>query len=516
MRLILKHRTEITLFALICLAYFLGRLIHLTIIPIFVDEAIYTRWSQVILSDQSQWFIPLSDGKQPLFMWLSTLPLRIFKDPLFATRFISVLSGLVGMIATWFLAKELFNKKVALWSSILFVLCPFLMMYNRLAVPDGLLTTFVVLTVLFFVLVARTLRLDYALILGWIIGGGLLTKSTEAIVLLFLPFSLLFFSWKKKRNTGGLVKLVGLWLIALVSGFLLYNILHLSPLYYLIGQRTPDFIFSPKEVLTHPFDPFLGRFRDVTTWLWGYLTGGVFLMFLAGCILALWKKWREALVLGAFFFGPLFVEMEIAKGFTPRYFIFVAPFALIFAGYLVDYILQVVRSDKKKIFLALLLVLLVPAVLFEYQLLTNPQSAPIPVKEKSGYLEEWSAGYGIEEIAQYIKVQAMDGKPITVGTEGTQGYGTLPDGLQIYLRGISNVAVEGMGQRADIYSVPDDLIKDSKNHKAYLVVNDSRMWDKKNPSLHLIASYPKADGENPLLLYQINPISFVQLMVPQK
>ncbi len=281
-------------------------------------------------------------------------------------------------------------------------------------------------------------------------------------------------------------------------------ILHLSPLYYLIGQRTPNFIFTPKEILSHPFDPFLGRFRDVTAWLWGYLSGPVFLMVVAGAVVMLVKKWKHALFLGAYFLGPLLIEMEIAKGFTPRYFIFIAPFALIFAGYFIDYIFQLIRSGKKRVGLYIgLAALLLPVAIFEYQLLTNPQAAPIPQKEKEGYLEEWSAGYGIEQIADYLRVQTVNGEPITVGTEGLQGYGTLPDGLEVYLRGVNNIVVVGMGQRADIYNVPSDLISDSMMHKAYLVVNQSRLWDTKNPTLHFIEGFPKADGQNPLELFQV-------------
>ena len=45
-------------------------------VPVFVDEAIYVRWSQVMRSEASLRFLPMSDGKQPLFMWAS---MPIFK-----------------------------------------------------------------------------------------------------------------------------------------------------------------------------------------------------------------------------------------------------------------------------------------------------------------------------------------------------------------------------------------------------------------------------------------------------
>ena len=50
--------------------FFVTRLVNLTSIPVFGDEAIYLRWSQVIKNVETLRFIPLNDGKQPLFMWL--------------------------------------------------------------------------------------------------------------------------------------------------------------------------------------------------------------------------------------------------------------------------------------------------------------------------------------------------------------------------------------------------------------------------------------------------------------
>lgn len=505
-RLVVKYKILILFFLSLTIVYFLTRLINLTIIPVFVDEAIYTHWSQIILSDQSQWFIPLSDGKQPLFMWLGTLPQRWITDPLFAQRLISVLAGFVSMIGVWFLAKELFNQRMAGIASGLYILCPFLMMYDRLAVPDGLLTTFFIWTVYLLVLLSRYIRLDHSLILGWVIGGGLLTKSTVALALIFLPFSLILFDFKRPQIWSRLFKLIVLWIIALGSGFLLYSILRLSPLYYLIAQRTPDFIFTPLEVLKHPYDPFVFRIPEVTRWLGEYLTWPIFLLGLIGAWWMIARSWREGLFLVVFFLAPLLIEMEIAKGFTPRYFIFVSPLALVPGAYFIDKVWKKLIDIKTLV----LVILFIPAVLFEYFLLTKPEKAPIPSKEKDGYLEEWSAGFGIKEVAQFLKEREKNGQSITVGTEGTQGYGTLPDGLQIYLWKNKNIIVVGMGQRASIYNVPTDLVTDAKTHQSFLVVNKNRFYDKGNPALELIASYPKSNDGNPLLLYKIHAIFRLQ------
>ncbi len=62
-------KTVILLVGILVLGFVL-RIYHLTILPVFADEAIYIRWSQVMAADNTLRFLPLSDGKQPLFMWL--------------------------------------------------------------------------------------------------------------------------------------------------------------------------------------------------------------------------------------------------------------------------------------------------------------------------------------------------------------------------------------------------------------------------------------------------------------
>src|SRR3989304_6028586 len=67
------------------------RLFKLTYLPIFGDEAIYIRWAQVMRAEPTLRFLPLSDGKQPLFMWVVIPFLKVISNPLFAGRLVSLL-----------------------------------------------------------------------------------------------------------------------------------------------------------------------------------------------------------------------------------------------------------------------------------------------------------------------------------------------------------------------------------------------------------------------------------------
>ncbi len=87
--------------------FLLTRLINLNLIPVFADEAIYIRWAQLIGDKFYNFFIPLSDGKTPLFMWLLAPLLKLNFDPLLTGRVLSVFAGLLTLTGTYFLAKKL-------------------------------------------------------------------------------------------------------------------------------------------------------------------------------------------------------------------------------------------------------------------------------------------------------------------------------------------------------------------------------------------------------------------------
>ena len=126
---------------LLPLSYLITRLVNFKILPIFTDEAIYSFWSQVVLHDPANRFISLEDGKQPLFIWIAAIFQKFVSDPLVATRLVSVLAGLGSLIGIYIVSDLLFkNKKIALISSVLYIILPFTLLYDRLAIFDSLLT----------------------------------------------------------------------------------------------------------------------------------------------------------------------------------------------------------------------------------------------------------------------------------------------------------------------------------------------------------------------------------------
>src|SRR3989344_8921312 len=103
---------------------FITRVINLDLLPIFTDEAIYIRWAQIGLADPAHRYIALTDGKQPLFTWLMYPTLRIFSDPLFAGRFISVIASIVTLLGVYFTARMIYGKLSGVFASLVYIVSP--------------------------------------------------------------------------------------------------------------------------------------------------------------------------------------------------------------------------------------------------------------------------------------------------------------------------------------------------------------------------------------------------------
>ncbi len=488
-----KRNTAILLGVILILA-FLIRIYNLTLLPVFVDEAIYVRWSQVMAAVPLLRFLPLSDGKQPLYMWVLMFLVNRFSDPLFIGRFISVVCGLFTTVGVFALSRELFKSRLAgLASAMIWTLSPFAVFFDRMALVDSMLTALGIWVFYFAILTFRKLNLKYALITGFILGLGMLTKSPALFMLLMIPFA-----WFFAERPVRLIKLTALTLVIWVIAFGMYNVQRLDANFHLLASRNLDYVYPYGHILSSPLDPLKGHLGGI--WNYFVLMGPVSLVFLVVFgLLSNFKKFKkEILFLLILGLVPIFIISEYSKAVTSRYILFTIPFFVILGAS------AFTAFSQKKNQLLKFLVWLIAAgfgfqgLLFDYQLLTNVEAAPLPHGERNGYLEEWTAGQGIKEIADFLKKEVENiketdpykpGGKIVVGTEGF--FGTLPDGLQVYLNGEDKVVVIGVGLA--IQEVPKSL-RESRDfgNKTYLVVNKSRLaGDPDKMGLKLIQKFDK-------------------------
>ena len=107
---------------------------HLLALPAFEDEGSQLRWVSRII-EAGEWFQPLGDGK-PLEAWLVVPLVRLGFHPLSAARALHVLAGMIGAVLIYRLARQLGSRRAAFVTGALFVLCPFVVYLQRLALSD--------------------------------------------------------------------------------------------------------------------------------------------------------------------------------------------------------------------------------------------------------------------------------------------------------------------------------------------------------------------------------------------
>lgn len=451
----------VLLIVLFTLGYLATRLVNLTQIPVFTDEAIYIRWSQIGAQDANWRFISLVDGKQPLFTWVVMVLLRLVPgDPLFVGRLASVLSGAASLVGIWFLGYEVFKRKGVAWvSALLYLISPFALVYDRMALYDSLVATFFIWNLYLAVRLARSPRLDIALLLGLTLGAGMLNKTSGFLSLYLIPTTLFLFDWGKPKR---LIQWIGFVLIAAVISQLLYSVLRLSPLFNMIAQKDTVFLYPFSEWIRSPTQHLEGNLRGLFDWLIRYLTWPI---FFASMLPAMERKnRREFLVLYAWCLIPLVGLASFGKVLYPRFVLFMAMPLLPAAATTIVWFYETIRTRVWKVVGTL--VLFVPSMIAVFYLLFNPLYAPIPQADRGQYINDWPAGWGVREVNAFLLNQSRN-QHITVVTEGT--FGLMPYAIEMYLVNNPNITITGIWPLPA--QIPEHVAEAIRKEPTYLIMN---------------------------------------------
>lgn len=165
-------------------------------------------------------FIGFGDFQPPVGRYLSILPIFFFGLGEFSVRFSSALSGVLSVIALYYLVKKLFNENIALLSSFVFAIMPWAVGLNRIYHESNIAILFL-LVALIFGLIKKS---------GWglYISAIFLALSvyTYSAYTLFAPlvlFVILFFNYKNNVKFKHLFKVLILFLILISPIFIQKN-----------------------------------------------------------------------------------------------------------------------------------------------------------------------------------------------------------------------------------------------------------------------------------------------------
>lgn len=411
---------------LFLLAYFVTRLSSLSVLPIFLDESVHIQWAERLVSE-GRILRPIGAGRVlAVAAYSLALP---FEDRLWAARAIASVAGAITLIFTMLLADRLWGRRGAVIAGALYLLSPFALGYDRLALSDGFLTAS--LTGLMFAVVALAKGSTSPwpqVAIAVFIALAVFSKVSALLFLGTLPLAILILSINRAAaaRRSFLPTLIGLLLAAPMLWFFYAN----------SGEIREQHVIDP--LISGP--AMLSTLRDMSRWLLGYFTIPTLLMAALSLILlrdrrAVWLAVSSAL--------PFVLFALFSQPWSARYVLPTLPPLLVLAAGGIDALARL-AGERRAMWSAALLTLLtsVSALPFSWALLTLPETAPFPPDDRIQLVTGWPAGYGLRDMAERIRREAASGPVLVYVDAGANR--TVSAGLAILLSSARSVElVEG-------------------------------------------------------------------------
>jgi hypothetical protein len=379
------------------------RLIFLDRLPVFVDESVHLQWAKQTI--QGDLMAGLWAGR-----WLPIKIMSIFLllpyDSLISLRLSSVVMGLGSMIALVLINHELFSISEGIFAGLLYIVFPFALFYDRLGLADGFLTAFGAWIIFFSIKYTKRNRLITLLALTFCLCCAILSKFT-GILFISIPFlAIFFFTWPKDWLRA-MLRLIPILLPTLFLVFLL--IWRGMGNQYVVTQTSNVLLF---------FRTFVQNIGVTGEWFWSLLTPiGMLLLSstIVWVILRISNKGKKEIFLLVVFLTATLPYILVSRIWYPRYLMFaILPATLLISRFVVS--LTDIRFGFKtenvthsyKLLSALGLILIIWPFTFDLQLITNPEQMNLPLIIRAQYISGWSSGYGLKELAHFLKQQAED------------------------------------------------------------------------------------------------------------
>lgn len=393
------------LLGLLAVTYLASRLFDLTRLPLFVDEAIHLDWARRLVHEGRVLRI-LDDGKllevvamAPTVSWVA--------DPAWWGRLTTVVVGGLGLWACFRLGS-LFEARVGLTASALYVVCPFTLFYDRMALADGFLSVFAGLALFYSLAFQARPSRSGSIRLGLAMAAAVLSKVPGLVTLVFPPLCLLVLGLPPGRWRRRLGAAYGITLVLIA-----YPVFHFFTRTGQLGMKAE--VAEADRLAAIQYNGSL-----VLEWLLSYWTAP---FLVAGVATALWaaSTWkRRELVLAGASVAPLLGFILVGFHLFPRYVLLATiPFlALTARGLCALEAFLVTRlgfSTAQRLASCLLLAVLVagPALERSWTLLVDPSRARLPRADRFQYIEGWPSGYGWAEAADCVR-DAAERSPLGV------------------------------------------------------------------------------------------------------
>ncbi len=227
-----KYTTAALVFIIVLAVFF--RFWQFTSIPVglYQDEAMNGSDALSLLkTGEFRAFYPNNNGREGLIVWLDALAIKVFGTEPWVLRLFPAIAGVLAVLGLYFLAKELFNTKVALVSSLFMATSFWAVNFSRTGFRAALMVPILIWA---FYFLLRGFNQNYRcrtpiiffVLAGALFGLGFYTYISFrfAPVLALLAFAPLLFKKSNKKLWFGILTFIGVtFLVALPIGIYFLN-----------------------------------------------------------------------------------------------------------------------------------------------------------------------------------------------------------------------------------------------------------------------------------------------------
>ena len=391
------------LIAAIVMVFIVTRVLWLTRMPAFIDEALHIWRAQLTL--QGDWFIGADHGKwlgMKIFAPMLALPL----PHLLAARLGVVLFGLGTLAGTYAVGRELYSKPVAIGAIALYTALPYTLFYERTALVDPMIACLGVWGVFAAIRAVRTSEQRWAILLGVVLSLAVLIKLSALLLAVIPVLAVLILADKLSWRGAFRVVLPSLVLLALTGVFMTVAQFGI----WQIEDKTLDTERVSVAALT------LQNLRLVGRWFWQLYTPPVAVLAVISAAAALLDRhrWQAQFVLVV---AAMMILPYVATGRTlyPRYFMPAHPFVVLLIAHFLSHAAEwvVARRGSRRpwqwaLYGTSLLVTVVSVLQLDALLIADLPNAPLPPSVHEQFVSGWPSGYGVPEAAEFLLAEAEE------------------------------------------------------------------------------------------------------------
>lgn len=484
----------ISLYFLICLPY-------LTKLPIFNDEAIYLDWGFREINFEDNLYYSLYDGKTPLLMWIFAIFGKIFSDPLFAGRLVSVIFGFLTLIGIYKIAYKIWDEKIALLSSLIYSITPIFVFFNRQALMESAVSTIGIWTFYFIQNSIKEKSGKNAIFAGITLGLGFLIK-TSSVIFLLSSLIILLFSFRGNEEKGIVFKKIGL---VLASFFASSFIIFINPMFWEFLPGNSRFVFTAGEILGFPIGAWLSNLYVNINISFFLLTPFIFLLAILGIYLLVSDKKQKGFILGLWFIACFFLEISLTRSTSQRYIVSFLPPLVMFSSVGLYFIKDKI---KNKVFQYFLPFLLLPSLVLSFVVTLNPLeyltffSKITPYISYGEYVSGQPSGYGVPEAIDYIKTQSNGSKTMVGIALNT---GNPESAIEVYFqKSENNISAAYVDSRIFGEDLREFKCLSAGEFEFFFVARNDEQAGL-NQYFYEVASFKKPGGENSVKIYKLKP-----------